>query len=113
MSNKTCGECRKFKNIRCGNVEPNYPACIAFESKLTNGDVIRQGNNRKLAEIFDDLYSGNKCKYCVHHAGSSVCKLTDQHAEYDEGEFDEDEVCVDGIESWLNAPAGQHQEVGK
>lgn len=37
---KTCGECRKFWNIRCGHREKKYPACIAFEPKLTNGEKL-------------------------------------------------------------------------
>lgn len=115
MKTKTCGDCKHFMDGRCiygddpFEVEKDSPYCddrfFKPAPKPTNGDVVRQGNNRKLAEIFDDLYNGNKCKYCIHHAGSGVCKLTNQHAEYDEGEFDEDEVCVDGFEAWLNTPA--------
>lgn len=114
MKNKTCGECKYFKQNEeiCLHDKKHYwskkefDACTGFEAKpVTNGDVIRQGNNRKLAEIFDDLYSGNKCKYCIHHAGSSVCKLNPTpYSEYDEGYLD-DENCLNGFEAWLNAPA--------
>lgn len=120
MKTKTCGEC-KYRyayrhdedcNGRC-KLAPTYripsdkPACSDFEPipPPTNGDVVRQGNNRKLAEIFDDLYNGNKCKYCIHYAGSGVCILNPTtFSEYDEGYLD-DEDCLNGFEAWLNAPA--------
>ena len=112
LSNKTCGECKHYIAMSrcilhsqfvhdddyCGGYAPN-------PQPITNGDVIRQGNNRKLAEIFDDLYNGNKCKYCIHRAGSGVCKLNPTpYSEYDEG-YLADEDCLNGFEAWLNAPA--------
>jgi hypothetical protein len=45
LNNKTCGDCRKFGNIRCGYCKKNFPACCAFESKITKGDKIRQMSN--------------------------------------------------------------------
>lgn len=114
MSNKTCCQCRYMLHKDtfevCTRIMANTAmfneACKHFKPKvITNGDVIKQGNNRKLAEIFDDLYNGNKCKYCIHHAGSDVCKLNPTpRAEYDEGYLD-DEDCLNGFEAWLNAPA--------
>ena len=73
---KTCGECKHFEvDVVAATCEKklwisddNTPACKKFERKpITNGDVIRQGNNRKLAEIFGKLDNGNKCKYCICH----------------------------------------------
>jgi hypothetical protein len=109
MNNKTCGECKHFdsvgqcKSVRVFNSIHDWTlACIKFEAKKpTNGDVIRQGGNRELAEIFDDFYNGNKCKYCINYI-SGNCKFDDKHAEYDEGGWVEDKDCIDGIESWLN-----------
>ena len=105
-----CSDCQ---NTDCPaeNPDPNAAACRKFVGvALTNGDVIRLGSNRKLAEVFDDLYNGNKCKYCIHHAGSGVCKLNPTpYSEYDEGYLD-DEDCLNGFETWLNAPAESEGE---
>lgn len=93
MENKTCGECRKFKNIRCGHCEKNHPACIAFEAKLTNGDVIRQGGNEALIAYSDKIY----CDVCAY------CDVSDNafaHCHCPEGK-----ECEDGRLAWLNAPA--------
>lgn len=110
MRNKTCVECRymlhkdTFEVCTHSMTETSMfnEACKHF-APPTNGDVIRQGNNRKLAEIFDDLYNGNKCKYCINYI-SGNCKFEDKHAEYDEGGWVEDEDCISGFETWLNAP---------
>lgn len=115
--NKTCGECKYFVTseyldvctVNCETMRTDSPAqlCDYFTQKapFTNGDKIRQGGNRVLAEIFDDIYNGNKCKYCIHHAGSSSCKLNPTpYSEYNEGYLD-DEACLDGFEAWLNALA--------
>ena len=111
---KTCGECRYYEHpagqcskvIEYNNCHITDKACEYFEPKvITNGDKIIAGGNRALAEIFDDIYNGNKCKYCIHHAGSSICKLNPTpYSEYDEGYLDDD-ACLDGFEAWLNAPA--------
>lgn len=113
MKNKTCGECKNYntamfhcekfdcyagENECCENFDP------VSKPPLTNGDKLRKGSNRELAEIFDDLYNGNKCRYCINNI-SGNCKFEDKHAEYDEGGWVEDEDCISGFEAWLNAPA--------
>lgn len=117
MESKPCGECKWFTEEPgwctyynyCADKSDNFSEydCRAFESKPnpTNGDKIRQGSNRELAEIFDDLYNGNKCKYCIHHVGSGACKLNPTpYSEYGEGYLD-DEDCLNGFKAWLNSPA--------
>lgn len=85
MESKTCGDCRKFKNIRCGNCAENHPACSKFEQKvITNGDRIRQGGNAAIVEF---VWS-DPCLHCVYSSGK--CK---------------DKSCKDGQLAWLNAPA--------
>jgi hypothetical protein len=66
-------------------------------------------SNRELAEIFDDLYNGNKCRYCINNI-SGNCKFEDKHAEYDEGGWVEDEDCISGLEAWLNTSAESEVE---
>lgn len=109
---KTCGEC-KYMSVDClyckkhlstlASLDQVSPFCGEWEPK-TNGDKIRQMSNEELAEIFDDLYNGNKCHYCINNI-SGNCKFEDKHAEYDEGGWVEDEDCISGFEAWLNAPA--------
>lgn len=66
MSNKTCGECKSFPGMGyyCPIIgrfcEPNNKnPCEYFEKpfgrKLTNGDVIRQMSNCKLASCIEEL----------------------------------------------------------
>ena len=65
MANKTCGD---------------------FEPKvITNGDRIRQMNNRQLAEL-------DKCDWCVFFDGVLCHKKDNQ-------------CCADGIKPYLDAPA--------
>jgi hypothetical protein len=118
MNDNTCCDCAFLIDGYCSYHQKEIgiiePVCEEFvlmpEQKPTNGDVIRKGNYRKLAEIFDDLYNGNKCKYCIHHAGSGSCKLNPTpYSEYDEGYLD-DEDCLNGFESWLNAPAESEEK---
>lgn len=116
METKTCGECQwyDYHHLLCvvaGDVSPTDCACGEFTPiKLTNGDKIRKVSNKELAEVFDDIYNGNKCKYCIHHAGSSACKLNPTpYSEYDEGYLD-DEDCLNGFEARLNAPAERRGE---
>lgn len=121
MENKTCGDCRFLESAKkigvCDKMNfclcpSELPSCSKFEQKVvTNGDRIRQGGNRELAEIFDDFYNGNKCKYCINYI-SGNCKFDDKHAEYDEGGWVEDEDCISGIEAWLNAPADCVKQTG-
>jgi hypothetical protein len=92
MANKTCGECRYLdKNRYCEFLDfepkPQMKGCANFEPKPTNGYVIRQMSNEKLAELFD-----NSCKVCAK----------------DITECDTD--CVAGILAWLNAPAESEGE---
>ena len=109
---KTCGECKHFEvDVVAATCEKklwisddNTPACKKFERKpITNGDVIRQGNNRKLAEIFGKLDNGNKCKYCIHRTRSGACELNP--TPYSDVGYVDAEDCLNGFEAWLNAPA--------
>lgn len=74
---KTCGDCRKFGNVRCGHCKENYPACCAFESKLNNGDKIRQMSDKELAVFMRD-------------AADDICN---------------NNPSIDDLIAWLNAPA--------
>lgn len=53
-----------------------------------------------LAEVFMDLYDGNKCKYCAYKK-SGMCSLKPRHEEYDEGGWVEDEDCIRGMIEYL------------
>ena len=103
MDNKTCGECRKFGNVRCGICKENYPACCAFESKITNGDKMIAGCMRAIAE----LGFGNKCARCIY-------STYEEDVGFGEAGWTcnrpKDKDCVDGIEAWLNAPAESEGE---
>ena len=57
MNDKTCGECcyldeNRYCNFLDFEPKPQMKGCANFEPKPTNGDRIRQGNNRKLAHLF-------------------------------------------------------------
>ena len=60
MKNKTCGECRYHKNMRCNLppktfiIVPETESCRHFtqKPKMTNGDKIRQMSDEELAMIF-------------------------------------------------------------
>ena len=104
MKNKTCGECQwyDYHHLLCvvgGDVKPVDCACDSFiPIKRTNGDVIRNGSNRELAEFLWKLYNGHICSLCVFLVADDdrkqvICKRPP------------DKTCTDGIEAWLNAPA--------
>ncbi|MBO5680372.1 MAG: hypothetical protein J6T08_01545 [Lentisphaeria bacterium] len=97
---KTCGECKHLNKElafcrACGAKwikETDGANCKYFEQiqPPTNGDVIRQGGNRALAEFHGKL-ACDVCAYrydhrCIAPQGKPL-------------------TCVDGIEAWLNAPA--------
>lgn len=104
MKNKTCGECKHYiaemfhcqKNDVMAEV---FNTCEDFEPEvITNGDKIRQGGNRELAEFLWKLYNGHICSFCVFIVADDdrkkvICKRPP------------DKTCTDGIEAWLNAPA--------
>lgn len=97
--NKTCGECKHYKPynekiclyVHRTCVPPKTKACSSF-AKSTNGDVIRQGGNRSLAE-FQQL---NTCDNCIYNNDSRLHDYCDKPV---------DKTCTDGILAWLNAPA--------
>ena len=103
MTNKTCGECKKCTNKKIiatckhiGIVTGDIPACSKFEPRVvTNGDVIRQGGNKRLI-TFSTEWS---CFHCAYHNG------IERKCERPEGKD-----CFDGIEAWLNAPAESEGE---
>lgn len=126
MKNKTCGECKyrysyrydedcdgRCKLFPTARIPSNKPSCSKYEPipPPTNIDRIRNGSNRELAEIFDDIYNGNKCRYCINNI-SGNCKFEDKHAEYDEGGWIEDEDCISGFEAWLDSPAESKESEG-
>ena len=96
MSN-TCGECLYYDAPFCEfhemKVASTRKSCDLFDPKAkppTNGDVIRQGGNKALAEFHGKL-ACDVCAYrydhrCIAPQGKPL-------------------TCVDGIEAWLNAPA--------
>lgn len=95
MENKTCGECRYYKNNRCMlpcytiNHPAENAACHRFEAKPqpTNGDKIWEGSDKKLV-IYKKQWGCDICAY--YKAG---CKRP------------KDKMCIDGMLAWLNAPA--------
>lgn len=109
MNNKTCGECCGFSESenRClllggrGEAYADNEACRRFSEKkpkvITNGDRIRQGDNRRLAE-FNDTCSCDMCIYEDMEFNKGVCNKPS------------DKTCVDGIEAWLNAPAKEGED---
>ena len=97
MKSKTCGECRHFREDfkdMCLWKDQHREACADFEPP-TNGDVIRQGGDRALAEFHDKL-ACDVCAYRYDHR----CKAPQGKPL----------TCVDGIEAWLNAPAESEGE---
>ena len=107
MANKSCGECRflipeydRHGRGKCYHTDnrhlPSCGACKAFVERYggnqpTNGDKIRQGGNRELAEL---IWAMRHCRLCIYHDPREiVCNRPGN------------KTCVDGIESWLNAPA--------
>ena len=100
MNNKTCGECSWFSEggNRCKLFINQYifgdrAACNNFVPKPTNGDVIRQGGNRALAEFKQKLSCGNCVYFDIKMTGQEFCHKP------------KNKTCTDGIEAWLNAPA--------
>ena len=100
MSNKTCGECKHFScsdEGRCMDNEWTFcdsDACDKFQPKvITNGDVIRQGENRDFAEYF------------VYENGAmwSSTLIVDKT-------FDTYDEAVDASMDYLNAPAESERE---
>jgi hypothetical protein len=65
MANKTCGECKNLTNRKtigfCQKMKyalcpAELPSCANFEQKvISNGDVIRQMSNKKLATCIEEL----------------------------------------------------------
>lgn len=107
MKTKTCGECKyfsKYENKCCllvgrGVTYADSDGCMSFVQKLpkviTNGDKIRQGGNRALAEFHGKL-ACDVCAYrydhrCIAPKGKPLS-------------------CVDGIEEYLNSPAESEGE---
>lgn len=95
MKNKTCEECLYYDDPMCDYHAMKVPntriACILFDPKdkpLTNGDMIRQGGNRELAEC------------CVYEVGNMF-----ESTLIADKTFETYEEAVDYLESWLNAPA--------
>lgn len=92
-----CADCVYFNGVRfckrrrCGTWD-KAGVCRDFKekTKMTNGDVIRQGGNKRLI-TFSTEWS---CFHCAYRNGiESKC------------ESPEGKDCFDGIEAWLNAPA--------
>ena len=109
MKNRTCRECKYFAQSEFLDVctvfcEAHSPdkMCINCDyfKPITNGDRIRALSDEKLAEVFMDLYDGNKCKYCAYNK-SGMCSLKPRHEEYDEGGWVEDEDCIRGMIEYL------------
>lgn len=90
-NNKTCGECRHFRDKDFKNMcfwKYSYrEACADFEP-LTNGDVIRQDGNRDFAEYF------------VYETGAMWAStlIVDKT-------FDTYEEAIEATEEYLNATA--------
>ena len=99
MSNKTCKNCKYYlaDMFHCQKndvMAEAHNTCEDFEPKIiTNGDKIRQGENRALAEFQQQC----SCDVCVYFGkGNPFHTFCDKP---------DDKTCIDGIEAWLNAPA--------
>jgi hypothetical protein len=113
LSNKTCGECKHFflnSEGHCksndGSENAHNDACSFFDPKvITNGDVIRQMSNAKLAELI--VPKVMFCDGCpVKCAEKDIPKLEDNPF----GADIVDDVCKQRVENWLNAPAESEGE---
>ena len=95
-NDKTCGEC-KFNGVDC-RCEADEKACGEFVQKtITNGDVIRQGGNRALAE-FKSEHKCDTCAYAAPLDHAPACQRPEGRS------------CFDGMLEWLNAPAESEGE---
>lgn len=111
MSNKTCGECKTYdhQHLLCiigGDVEPTERAKDCFVSaNPTNGDLIIAEGMRGLAmcmvygyrETDDNGQVTGDMLYTWKHPQAKV--------------FTEYSEAVDYLEAWLNAPAGDDNNV--
>ena len=95
MKSKTCGECKNYIAMnRCvlhNQFVQDDDFCGGYIPKtqpITNGDVIRQGGNRELAEYF------------VYETGAMLAStlIVDKT-------FDTYEEAIEATEEYLNAPA--------
>ena len=103
MKTKTCGECKYRYSYRydedcdgrcklspMARIPSNKSSCSKFEPipPPTNGDLIRQGGNRELAEYF------------VYETGAMLAStlIVDKT-------FDTYEEAIEATEEYLNAPA--------
>ena len=103
FNNKTCGECKHYEVDEiaascekcCIICNDDAPACKHFKARvITNGDKIRQMNNKELAKVLSDgcpPLGGNSYK-CKHPNPDFTCK---------------DCWC-----DWLNAPAESEENNG-
>lgn len=105
MTNKTCGECKHYKERFkfCRDVlyplQRNSKACVNFEKEIiTNGDKIIAGGMRAIAEFQQHISCTNCVYFSVQMPGLEFCHKPD------------DKTCTDGIEAWLNAPAESEGE---
>jgi hypothetical protein len=74
---------------------------IVEKPKPTNGDVIRQGGNRAIAKFAYKTARTHICGTCAFATiENGRYKCTAEHGQ----------SCIDGIESWLNAPAESEGE---
>ena len=99
---KTCGECKHLNRElafcrACGAKwlnDSDGANCKYFEKLTppTNGDRIRRGGNQKLL----GYRSTHKCDICIYAAPIDVTPACNRP---------DGKSCMDGMESWLNAPA--------
>ena len=108
MKNKTCGECQwyDYHHLLCvvgGDVESTDCACDNFIGiKLTNGDKIRQCNNRELAEM------------SIHEVMTPSGEVIYRSTLIDNKFFFTKNCAVSVVEAWLNSPAeSKESEVGR
>lgn len=101
MKNKACGECRFYfeqaefcrKNAwEC--IEEDKECCDDFEPP-TNGDVIRQGGDKRLITFATEW----SCFHCVYH--NEIKRKCERPKDKD---------CFDGMLAWLNAPAENEED---
>lgn len=101
---KTCGQCKFYKGIRCYLmprgfiIVPETESCRHFQQKK-NADKIRQMSNRELAELITPKVIF--CNGCPVKCSEKDIPQKDKNDPF--GTDVAGDVCVGRVEQWLNS----------